>query len=168
MSYTIGSKVVHPCYGAGTVVRIQDKSIGETSHSYYIIVTVSRGMQLMVPVSRAEDVRLRSVGDPLLLRDTLGVCAERPPAEQLERDLRARQAEMRDQLKSGVFLQVAEVARTLFFLNARRPLGTIDRQLFEQGKELLAGELALATGIAIVEAMQEVESSLNRMLETVS
>jgi len=37
--------------------------------------------------------------------------------------------------------------RLLFFMNNRRPLGTIDRQLFEQGKEMLASELALADGM---------------------
>ena len=60
--YQIGSRVVHPCYGAGVVVRIQEKSIGDSIHAYYVIDTVSRPMQLMVPVDRAEEVALRPVG----------------------------------------------------------------------------------------------------------
>jgi RNA polymerase-interacting CarD/CdnL/TRCF family regulator len=43
-------------------------------------------------------------------------------------------------------------------------LGTVDRQLFDQGKEFLAGELALASSIEMDLAMQEVESRLGEML----
>lgn len=162
--YSVGHKVVHPCYGAGTIIRIQEKSIGESNHSYYVIQTVSRSMQLMVPVNRAEEVRLRAVGEPNGLREALSICGQQPAEDGIPRDLRARQNEMRDRLKSGCFDAVADVARTLFFMNSRRPLGTVDRQLFDQGKELLAGELALAAGVEVGEAMQEVERTLSQML----
>jgi RNA polymerase-interacting CarD/CdnL/TRCF family regulator len=164
MMYSIGHKVVHPCYGAGTIVRIQEKTIGNTNHSYYVIHTVSRPMQLMVAVSRAEEANLRAVGDPSGLRQALSICCEMPAEEDIVRDLRVRQSGMRDRLKSGRFDDVADVARTLFFMSTRRPLGTVDRQLFDQGKELLAGELALAAGVEVIEAMHEVERSLNQML----
>ena len=58
------------------------------------------------------------------------------------------------------------MARTLYFLNARRPLGTVDRQLLDQGREFLAGELALAVGQEIDEAMQTVQQHLAMMLST--
>lgn len=164
MMYSVGHKVVHPCYGAGTIIRIQEKAIGESNHYYYVIQTVSRAMQLMVPVSRADEVRLRAVGDADGLRQALSICRQQPAEEGISRDLRARQSEMRDRLKSGCFDMVADVARTLFFMNSRRPLGTVDRQLFDQGKELLAGELALAAGVEVGEALQEVERTLGEML----
>jgi CarD family transcriptional regulator len=161
--YQVGSKVVHPCYGAGTVVRIQDKSIGDTIHPYYVIDTVSRPMQLMVPVNRAEEVSLRPVGDEEELRNCLGACNEAPQEDEISKDLRARQALMRDQLKSGVFQEIVGVARILYFMNNRRPLGTIDRQLFDQGKDFLAGELALASKLQIEQAKMEVENQLMAM-----
>ncbi|MCD6520480.1 MAG: hypothetical protein J7M05_11230 [Anaerolineae bacterium] len=163
--YSVGSKVVHPCYGAGVVVRIQKKAIGETSHAYYIISTAVKSMQLMVPVHRAATVGLRQVGKAEKLRQILALCAQPPEEEEIEKDLRLRQAAMREKLKSGHFREVAEVVRMLFFLNSRRPLGTVDRQLLEQGKEFLAGELALASGQEVGEAMAEVEDCLARMLE---
>lgn len=157
--YPVGSKVVHPCYGAGVVVRVQEKSIGELPHPYYVIRTVSRPMQLMVPVERAQSLGLRSVGEQLGLRGLLETCCNLPDGA-IEPDLRTRQATMREQLKSGHFSEVANVVRTLYFMNNRRPLGTVDRQLFDQGKEFLAGELALATDTQIEQAMQEVEDYL--------
>lgn len=163
-NYAIGTRVVHPCYGAGTIVRIQSKAIGEQSNAYYIIDTISRAMQVMVPVRRAETVGLRQVGEAPGLRLMLASCSDLPGEHDIESDLRTRQAEMRDRLKSGSFDEVVFVVRQLFFMNSRRPLGTVDRQLFDQGKEFLAGELALASNIAIDLAMQEVEGRLGEML----
>ncbi|NLT72891.1 MAG: hypothetical protein GXX94_01675 [Chloroflexi bacterium] len=165
--FQVGARVVHPCYGAGIVVRIQEKSIGESVHAYYVIDTVSRPMQLMVPVSRADDANLRPVGRASELRDCLCACSEAPEDDEISKDLRARQASMRDQLKSGVFSDIVEVARQLYYMNSKRPLGTIDRQLFDQGKDFLAGELALASEIEIDQARQEVENVLMSMLKPV-
>ena len=162
--YAVGSRVVHPCYGAGTIVRIQEKSIGETSHAYYVIDTACRSMQLMVPVHRADSIGLRSVGQAADLRMTLANCLQTPAESDVEKDLRVRQTGMRELLKSGDFGNVVEVVRMLFFMSSHRPLGTVDRQLLEQGKDFLAAELALALGEAVEGAMREVENGLARML----
>jgi len=163
--YSVGNRVVHPCYGAGTITRIQEKSIGDMTHRYYVIGTVFRSMEVMVPIHRAEEVRLRQVGDEAELRNVLVACGQLPKEKEIEKDLRSRQAKMREWLKSGCFDVVANVTRLLFFMNSRRPLGTVDRQLFEQGKEFLAGELALAAAMDTDNALQEVESSLMHMLD---
>ncbi|MEN6478101.1 MAG: CarD family transcriptional regulator [Anaerolineales bacterium] len=162
-TYTVGAKVVHPCYGAGTITRITEKAIGDTYRAYYIISTVSRPMELMVPVERAEEVKLRPVGELDELQAELAGAAV-TLQDQLSPDLRQRQNQMRDLLKSGSFGAVAQVARTLFMLNARRPLGTIDRQLLDQGREFLAGELALSANLQIGEAMQAIQDHLASLL----
>ena len=164
-TYSIEGKVVHPCYGAGTIVRIQTTSIGAERHPYYVIDTVAKSMQLMVPVDRAESVGLRYVGQASRLREILTTCCVTPSEEELGRDLQTRQNTMREQLKSGSFRQVAIVVRTLFYMNNQRPLGTTDRQLFNRGKDLLASELALAAGTELGEAMQELEGHLASILE---
>ncbi len=159
-----GSKVVHPCYGAGTVVRVQKKSIGDDARRYYVIEAVCKSMQVMVPVNRADDLGLREVGRSQYLLKVLQSCAVPPTDGEIGSDLRARQQEMRDQLKSGSFTSVADVVRKLYFLSEKRPLGTVDRQLFDRGKDLLASELALATNQALDDAMQMVEETLGSMV----
>ena len=164
-TFALQGRVVHPWYGAGTIVRIQTTSIGTESRPYYVIDTVAKSMQVMVPVNRAESVGLRRVGQPSRLRQILAACCVAPPEEDLGRDLQTRQTDMRQQLKSGSFERVAEVVRTLFYLNNRRPLGTTDRQLFDLGKDLLASELALAAETELRLAMQELEDALLRIVE---
>jgi CarD family transcriptional regulator len=162
-NYVIGSKVVHPCYGAGIIVGIQQKNISEATHYYYVIDTTARSMKLLVPVQQAQSIGLRDVGDENKLRNVLQNCATLPAEGDILSDLRARQTGMREKLKSGRYPEVADVVRMLFYMNSRRPLGTIDRQLFDQGKEFLAGELALASGRELQVALQEVEDFLARM-----
>jgi CarD family transcriptional regulator len=162
--YSVGSKVVHPCYGAGTVVRIQQKSLGEITHIYYVIDTLPGSMRVMVPINQANQVGLREVGSAERLRSILQDCGDAPDADDIDTNFRTRSAEMSEQLKSGSFEEVAEVVRMLFFMNSRRSLGMTDRRYFEQGKEILSGELALATGQDMGRAKQEVEGYLNGML----
>ncbi len=164
MAYIVGSKVVHPCYGAGTIVKIQNKEVDAAVRSYYVISTISRPMQLMVAVDNADSAGLRKVGQETNLRQTLSVGAVRPADNEIPTDLRARQTEMREWLKSGAFDKVVEVVRRLFFLNARRPLGSVDRQMLDQGRELLAGELALSCDTKLNEAMHEIDGVLATML----
>jgi CarD family transcriptional regulator len=163
--YVVGSKVVHPCHGAGTIVRIQQKTIGDLQHTYYVIDTVGKAMQIMVPVRRADTVGLRDVGDQAELRDHLACCGEAPAVDEIESDFRTRQSALHEQLKSGEFTMVTQAVRTLYFLNTQRPLGMLDRQMFDSGKQILASELALASGQDLESALDEVESTLARMLD---
>jgi len=164
--FPVGSKVLHPCHGAGTITKIQSKCIGSDSHRYYIIhtVTVPRKMQLMVPVNRAESMGLRMIGDASTLRHTLQSCSQAPHQDDVETDYRARQAAVREQLKSGSFQTVASVVRMYCFLDRRKRLGMTDRQMFDSGKEILAGELALACEIDFTEAMDEIDTRLEEMI----
>lgn len=164
LMYSIGSKVVHPRHGAGTIVRVQEKRFGDVSNTYYVIDTVSRQMQVMVPVERAQSIGLRSVQAASELRQVLASCHVAPSEDEVEKDYRARQNVVGEQLKSGRYDEVASAVRVLFYMNSQRALGTTDRALFDRGKDILAGELALASDLEILEAMQEVEDNLAEML----
>ena len=164
--YSVGSKVLHPCHGAGTVTRIQSKCIGVNTHQYYVIrtVTVPGPMQLMVPVNSAESLGLREIGNASALRCTLRSCSIAPPKDTIETDYRARQATVREKLKSGSFGIITSVIRMYHLLDHMRRLGMTDRQMFDAGKKLLAGELALAVGVEFSEALQEIDAQLDLMV----
>jgi RNA polymerase-interacting CarD/CdnL/TRCF family regulator len=63
---------------------------------------------------------------------------------------------------------VAGVVRQLYLMGAQRTLGTVDRQLLDQGKDLLASELAIASEMALDQAKQEIESCLTTVSEAAS
>ncbi len=162
--YAVGSKVVHLSRGAGTIVDIQRKRIGDMSRTYYVIDTADKSMQLMVPVKLAEDGRLRPVGKEARLRKLLAAGCAAPAENEIPRDYRARKAIMSAKLKTGRFEKVASAVRALFFLSCQRRLGMTDTRMLGDGKKFLAGELALASGLELSEAMEEIEESLAQML----
>jgi len=162
--YAVGSKVVHLSRGAGTIVGIQKKRIGDTSRTYYIIDTADKLMQLMVPVKLAEDGRLRPVGKESRLRRVLAARCTAAAEDEIPADYRARKAIMSAKFKSGRFEEVASAVRALSLLGSRRRLGMTDRRFLDDGKDLLAGELALASDLGLSEAMEEIEESLAQML----
>jgi len=168
--YAIGSKVVYPSHGAGTIVSIQKKSLGDVTRTYYVIDTLSSGQissdrQLMIPVPRAESAGLRFAGRASDLRRTLSCCAA-PCVDDIETDYRARQATVREMIGTGSFRSVADAVTMLYTLNCRRPLGITDRQLLDRGKQILAGELAVAADLEMHDAMDELEHYLENTVAT--
>lgn len=162
--YAVGSKVVHPFRGAGTIIDIQQKRIGDITRTYYVIDTVGKSMRLMVPVKLAEDGRLRPVGKEARLRKVLAARYVAPAEGEIPQDYRARKKVMSAKLKTGRFEEVASAVSALFLLSSRRRLGMTDRQMLDGGKDFLAGELALASNSELSEALAEVEESLAQML----
>ena len=57
--FNVGDKVIHPSYGAGTILEINEKQVGEQQCTYYIIDLLTQAGTLMVPVSRADELGLR-------------------------------------------------------------------------------------------------------------
>jgi CarD family transcriptional regulator len=163
--YAVGSKVVHPCHGAGTIVRISEKQIGDISHTYYIIDTVSlaRSMRVMVPVKRADSVGLRAVQKASTLRELLQTCSEPPADDEIERDFRVRKDALGERLKSGCLEDVIYAVRSLHYMTTQRRLGLTDSRMLEDGKQMLASELAVASGISMEDAMLEVQAYLGQM-----
>jgi len=164
VAFEVGSRVVHPCYGAGEIVRIREKSIGEISHTYYVIEAVVGEMELMVPVKRADEVGLREVASMTRLEQVLDACTVPPEPEEMESDYRRRKAELGEALKSGDYAEVADVARRLYFRSTSRVLGATDRAMLNRAKDLLASELALSAGADVEWAMERVETCLAEMI----
>lgn len=162
--FEVGTKVVHPCYGAGEIVRIREKTIGDVSHTYYIIDALVGNMELMVPVKRADDVGLREVEPVGALERALDACAVPPDPDEMEKDYRRRKAKLGEALKSGDYAEVVEVARKLYFRSTNRVLGATDRAMLNRAKGLLAAELALAAGSQVDWAMERVEERLAEMV----
>jgi len=157
--FSVGARVVHPSHGAGVIVGVQGKQIGEIKNRYYIIDM--HDMRVMVPVKRAATAGLRSVGREARIRRALAHCQERLADDQVIRDYRQRKAALLEKLNSGEFSQWISAVRVLHCLSERRPLGTNDLQMYKRGMDILASELALASSTEFDDARQEIEALLD-------
>ena len=60
MGFKVGQKVVYPNHGIGTIEQIEQKQIGATSLPFYTLRLAANNSLVLVPVSNATEVGLRS------------------------------------------------------------------------------------------------------------
>jgi CarD family transcriptional regulator len=157
--FDVGDKVVHPIHGAGLVMGIKKQDLLEQYHRYYVIDLAVDDRTLMIPVSNAEEIGLRSISQRAALSQvwhTLGAAAKR-----LLDDYRERQERIQEKLKTGDVIRVAEVIRDLSALKREDHLTSFDTRLLERAQQFLACEVALVEGVPVSEAERMIYETLD-------
>lgn len=157
--FNIGDKVVHPSYGAGSIIDIQEKQIGDEQRIYYMIDLLSQGGMLMVPVAQASDLGLRPpVETP---KRVLRVLTSEPGL--LSDDHRKRQEMIGDDIRSGNVMKISEAVRDLAHRDRAGKLTEADLKLYRKAQDFLVGELALSQDIDLETARDLVGSTLEEV-----
>jgi CarD family transcriptional regulator len=159
MMYAAGNKVIHPAYGAGTIVDVTEKHIGEQQCTYYVIELLTQDGTLMVPVTRAGELGLRPpVEQPEYV---IKVLTSEPSL--LSNDHRKRQELIGADIRSGNVLKISEAVRDLAYRDKTARLTEADHELYRRAQDFLAGELALSQDIDMATAHSQVRSVLEAM-----
>lgn len=156
--FDIGDKVVHPAHGAGLVKGIKKQDLLDQYHRYYIIDLAVDHRTLMIPVSNAEEIGLRSISQGAALSQvwhTLSTAAKTLPG-----DHKRRQECIQEKLKTGDAIKVAEVIRDLSALKHQDHLTSFDTKLLERAQQFLACEVALVEGVQVSEAERMISETL--------
>lgn len=157
--FKIGDKVVHPHYGAGMIIGIEEKKFLDGCGHYYIIDLVACDGVVMVPTDKVQKIGLRQVSGASTISRVMDVLAS--PPDSLSGDHRERQARAEEKLKTGDIVEVTEVVRNLAWRNQQKRLTMADNKLYQRAQAFLASELALAKGIGLQEAIKQMEAVLN-------
>ncbi len=154
MLYNVGDRVVHPAHGVGRIVRLEARRFSEPEARLYYEITIEKGM-VWVPVEPHEANGLR----PLVTREDLAgyrsMLRSRPAV--LNQDRRQRQSELAIRLKQGSFQTMCEVVRDLTARSWKTALGDSDLALLRRVQDNLYQEWAVAEGVSVAEATQEVQ-----------
>ena len=157
--FDIGDKVVHPTHGAGQVTGIEKQNLLEQYQRYYVIDLAVDDRTLMIPVSNADEIGLRSISQEAALSrmwNTLDSAAKTLPD-----DYKKRQGRIQEKLKTGDVIQVAEVVRDLSVLKREDHLTSFDTKLLERAQQFLACEVALVEGMQVSEAERMISVTLD-------
>jgi CarD family transcriptional regulator len=146
-AFGVGDAVVHPHHGAGVVVsRSQRRPLGGGIPENYLEIELAEpSLRIIVPCDAAESVGLRAVIGERRLRRVVEVL-EGEPGPVVE-NWSARQKGYRAKLKGGDVLDLAAVIRDLAVRDAQSPLSSVERQLYERSRQVLASELRYALGV---------------------
>ncbi len=141
MVFKVGQKVVYPNHGVAIVEEIEIRDIDGRSDEYYLLRLRFNNSLVMVPTRNADEIGLRRPIADSQCQTLLNVLAQdfsTPPTEW-----KNRFREFSDRMRTGDVFSVAEVLKTLTFLNQQKPLSFREKRMLDRARYLVISELAL-------------------------
>ena len=162
--FQIGDTVIHPGYGAGTVVKIEKlQCLGSDKPYYSIELSDGSKTRVWVPV---RDAGKRGVRYPTL-KSQLGRIWRvlRAGPETLSDDHKERHELLQEKLRGGDIFRIAEVVRDMFWTDhSSSRLTIMGKELYDRGLMLLASEVAAVQGCDFGAAKAEISNILGTSL----
>lgn len=159
LTFEIGERVVHPQYGVGQIVKLEDREFERGDTRRYYEIHIPGGSTVWVPVDLSNS-GLRKLASKSALYRCREILKSQPLP--LTDDGRIRQSALVDHLRKGTIAAQCEVVRDVSaFVAHKSAYGTITTFL-EAALRVLCQEWAMVEGITIPEAMSEISSLLQK------
>ncbi len=137
------------------MTAVEQRDIAGTRGEFYILRILDNGMKVMVPVSAATQVGLRSVMNDEDASDILSTMRAKEVAVDVQPWSR-RFRVYTEMIKSGSPTEIAKVLRDMNRLKFDKDLSFGERRLLDQARSLLLKELALAKKTTEAEMAEEI------------
>ncbi len=157
MQFKVGDFIVHPVYGVGRLVKIEERQFDERGARLYYQVTLPRST-VWIPVEAQAAIGLRLATAKNDLDHYRDLLRSRPVP--LNQDNKERHEDLVNRLNQCSFQVMCEVVRDLTAWSWKKPLGRRDMVTLKQTQESLYQEWAAADGVSIADAIKEVKSLL--------
>ena len=143
--FNIGDRVAYPMHGAGLIENIEEKQILGEKRNYYILRIKHGNMQVMVPVTGAEDTGLRSIVKKKTIDDVYKVLASE--STPMDENWNRRNRDNMEKLKTGDLGEVAGVIRNLVRADREKKLSTGEKKLLNTARQILASEMVMVLDV---------------------
>src|SRR6266446_6254018 len=157
-SLHVGDRVVYPNQG---ICRITGVEIKQIAGQNWEVVTLSReedGATVMVPKAKVMGIGLRKVADVAAIDRVFDELATPNTDPQL--DWKVRHRENAERMTGGGLFGTVEVLKGLHALSRVRPLPPKERELYDNARHLLVGEIAAAMNIPLHVAEDNLDYAL--------
>ncbi len=141
-TFKVNQQVVYPLQGVGTVTSIEEKVFKKEPVLYYVIYLEVSDMTVMVPVTQAEGLGIRSIVSKKESEKALKIISE--DYEPITADWKLRYQMNLDLLKAGGVSDIATVVRTLYHRSKVKELPILERKLFDSALKLLVDEISFS------------------------
>ena len=157
-SLHVGDRVVYPNQGICRITGVETKQIAGQN---WEVVTLSReedGATVMVPKAKLMGIGLRKVADVAAIDRVFDELAN--PTTDPQLDWKVRHRENADRMSGGGLFGTVEVLKGLHALSRVRPLPPKERELYDNARHLLVGEIAAAMNIPLHVAEDNLDYAL--------
>ena len=163
MEFSIGDQVMHPKHGAGQITGQKHLKIVEGFENYYVIKVGDKGLVVHIPMRKMEELGVRPIMARSKLTRVLDTLRDTP--YRLSENFKIRQARVKEKLKTGRPLEIAEVVRDLTWRKHRASLSAADARLLDRGLDLLSAEIALVTNKEPFDVHKTISNTLTDAME---
>jgi RNA polymerase-interacting CarD/CdnL/TRCF family regulator len=163
--FKAGDTIVHPFRGAGAVVcLVQRPRHGNVEVYYKVELLAYPDISLMVPTSSVETLGLRHTIPQSQMKKVWRILHTDP--KKLPDKHKERYQALEDKLHTGDIFLVAEAVRDMDWRQQRQgKLTAKEKRLYDEGMNILAGEIAAVQGVDLIVAQTQVMAKLNEMQE---
>lgn len=144
MEFEEGQVVIHPQHGTATVVDIEEREVAGKERRYVVLRRVQDDLELRVPLDTADHIGIRAVMPAGDVGGILDVLKQQPG--ELSRSWHKRRSHNEDRMRSGDPTEVAAVVRDLVAYNREHGMPPTDRRMYDEARQRIVRELALAMG----------------------
>src|SRR5438552_13438149 len=157
-SLHIGDRVVYPNQG---ICRITGVEVRQIAGRDWEVVTLAReedGATVMVPRSKVMEIGLRKVASVEAIDTMFDQLAA--PSDDPQLDWKVRHRENADRMTGGGLQGTLDVLKGLHALSQVRPLPQKERELYDNARHLLVGEIAAAMNLPLHVAEDNLDYAL--------
>lgn len=145
--FKVGDVVVYPIHGVARITDIKKERIGSSDQLCYILETEIRTANvrpvIKLPVNKVKSNRVRKIVAEEEVSKVIDILKKRGMKTDTQTWNR-RHREYQEKMRSGSIFEAAEVFRDLSLLKENKDLSHGERRLFDQARNLLIKELAIA------------------------
>ncbi len=156
--FKVGDVVVYPMHGVARIIGIQVEKIGNTDQQCYILETETQTPSkpvIKLPIERAQANGVRRIVAEAEVVKVIEILKDRDSKTSAQTWNR-RHREYQEKMRSGSIYQAAEVYRDLRLLKTNKDLSHGEQRLYDQAKNLVIKELAIAQRIEEKEIEQTI------------
>lgn len=161
--FQIGDKVFYPMHGAGIIKAIEEKEVLGEMREYCIITMPASNMDVMIPMSTIASSGIRSIIDRGKMRELLQDFQTEEPDCSLP--WKERYRKNMDKMKTGQFMDGAEVVKDLLHRKKEKPLNSSEKQMLNDARKILISEMILIKDITETQAADMLTLNETAMLD---
>ena len=137
--YKVGDKIVYPMHGAGVIEDIEKMDIFDKKQTYYKVTIASEGMEILIPVDKADEVGLRDIPNHEDIEKMFEILKQ--PQDRMTSNWSKRYQDNLSLLKSGDSVNTARVVKNLMILDRGKGLSGGEKKMLHSAKGFLISEI---------------------------
>lgn len=157
MTFHVGDKASYPVRGIVEVVGVEERAVGGSNLSFYVLRALETDDKVLVPVESAAERGLRPLVDRAATKELYSLLDD-PGSLDVKEPSNRRHRQLKERLDTGSVLDAASVYRDLQRLREKKTLSFGEVRMLDTARVRLATELSLVEERSVDEVSRRLDA----------